>query len=47
MLILCIVLQLKHHCVKDPSDLCSINVSGLKFSKVRLATGDVTVVSYT
>ncbi|XP_027418700.1 X-ray radiation resistance-associated protein 1 isoform X2 [Bos indicus x Bos taurus] len=26
---------LKHHCVKDPSDLCSINVSGLKFSKAK------------
>ncbi|XP_059960910.1 X-ray radiation resistance-associated protein 1 isoform X2 [Mesoplodon densirostris] len=24
---------LKHHCVKNPSDLCNINVSGLKFSK--------------
>ncbi|XP_052508262.1 X-ray radiation resistance-associated protein 1 isoform X5 [Budorcas taxicolor] len=26
---------LKHHCVKDPSDLCNINVSGLKFSKAK------------
>ncbi|XP_047282339.1 X-ray radiation resistance-associated protein 1 isoform X11 [Homo sapiens] len=24
---------LKHHCVRKPSDLCTINVSGLKFSK--------------
>ncbi|XP_026895622.1 X-ray radiation resistance-associated protein 1 isoform X4 [Acinonyx jubatus] len=24
---------LKHHCVRKPSDLCNINVSGLKFSK--------------
>ncbi|XP_066224684.1 X-ray radiation resistance-associated protein 1 [Saccopteryx leptura] len=24
---------LKHHCVSKPSDLCTINVSGLKFSK--------------
>ncbi|XP_063112567.1 X-ray radiation resistance-associated protein 1 isoform X2 [Cavia porcellus] len=24
---------LKHHCVRKPSDLCRINVSGLKFSK--------------
>ena len=27
--------QLKHHCVKNPSDLCSINVSGLKFSQAK------------
>lgn len=47
VLILCTVLQLKHHCVKNPSDLCNVNVSGLKFSKVRLATRGVTVVSYT
>lgn len=26
---------LKHHCVKNPSDLCSINVSGLKFSQAK------------
>ncbi|XP_065737764.1 X-ray radiation resistance-associated protein 1 isoform X4 [Phocoena phocoena] len=26
---------LKHHCVKNPSDLCTINVSGLKFSKAK------------
>nr|XP_035121339.2 X-ray radiation resistance-associated protein 1 isoform X5 [Callithrix jacchus] len=26
---------LKHHCVKKPSDLCTINVSGLKFSKAK------------
>ncbi|XP_043763049.1 X-ray radiation resistance-associated protein 1 isoform X5 [Cervus elaphus] len=26
---------LKHHCVKDPSDLCNVNVSGLKFSKAK------------
>ncbi|XP_057605932.1 X-ray radiation resistance-associated protein 1 isoform X4 [Hippopotamus amphibius kiboko] len=26
---------LKHHCVKNPSDLCNINVSGLKFSKAK------------
>nr|XP_036882076.1 X-ray radiation resistance-associated protein 1 isoform X3 [Manis javanica] len=26
---------LKHHCVKKPSDLCNINVSGLKFSKAK------------
>ncbi|XP_032974964.1 X-ray radiation resistance-associated protein 1 isoform X1 [Rhinolophus ferrumequinum] len=26
---------LKHHCVKKPSDLCSINVSGLKLSKAK------------
>ncbi|XP_054432154.1 X-ray radiation resistance-associated protein 1 [Pteronotus mesoamericanus] len=25
---------LKHHCVRKPSDLCTINVSGLKFSQV-------------
>ncbi|EHA99891.1 X-ray radiation resistance-associated protein 1 [Heterocephalus glaber] len=27
--------QLKHHCVRKPSDLCTINVSGLKFSKAK------------
>ncbi|XP_053416093.1 X-ray radiation resistance-associated protein 1 isoform X7 [Nycticebus coucang] len=26
---------LKHHCVRKPSDLCSVNVSGLKFSKAK------------
>ncbi|XP_008059707.1 X-ray radiation resistance-associated protein 1-like [Carlito syrichta] len=26
---------LKHHCVRKPSDLCSINVSGLKFSQAK------------
>nr|XP_060461601.1 X-ray radiation resistance-associated protein 1 isoform X4 [Panthera onca] len=26
---------LKHHCVRKPSDLCNINVSGLKFSKAK------------
>nr|XP_009422038.2 X-ray radiation resistance-associated protein 1 isoform X3 [Pan troglodytes] len=26
---------LKHHCVRKPSDLCTINVSGLKFSKAK------------
>ncbi|XP_058161932.1 X-ray radiation resistance-associated protein 1 isoform X2 [Dasypus novemcinctus] len=26
---------LKHHCVRKPSELCNINVSGLKFSKAR------------
>ncbi|XP_032345252.1 X-ray radiation resistance-associated protein 1 isoform X4 [Camelus ferus] len=26
---------LKHHCVEKPSDLCSINVSGLKLSKAK------------
>nr|XP_019599925.1 PREDICTED: X-ray radiation resistance-associated protein 1 isoform X1 [Rhinolophus sinicus] len=26
---------LKHHCVKKPSDLCSVNVSGLKLSKAK------------
>ncbi|KAI5193119.1 X-Ray Radiation Resistance-Associated Protein 1 [Manis pentadactyla] len=26
---------LKHHCVRKPSDLCKINVSGLKFSKAK------------
>ncbi|KAG8522885.1 X-ray radiation resistance-associated protein 1, partial [Galemys pyrenaicus] len=26
---------LKHHCVKKPSELCNINVSGLKFSKAK------------
>ncbi|XP_055971845.1 X-ray radiation resistance-associated protein 1 [Sorex fumeus] len=26
---------LKHHCVTKPSDLCTINVSGLKFSKAK------------
>ncbi|XP_058519562.1 X-ray radiation resistance-associated protein 1 isoform X2 [Ochotona princeps] len=26
---------LKHHCVRKPSDLCSINVCGLKFSKAK------------
>ncbi|XP_003463446.1 X-ray radiation resistance-associated protein 1 isoform X1 [Cavia porcellus] len=26
---------LKHHCVRKPSDLCRINVSGLKFSKAK------------
>uniref|UniRef100_A0ABI7Z7F8 X-ray radiation resistance associated 1 n=1 Tax=Felis catus TaxID=9685 RepID=A0ABI7Z7F8_FELCA len=25
---------LKHYCVRKPSDLCNINVSGLKFSKI-------------
>ncbi|EPY89485.1 hypothetical protein CB1_000103001, partial [Camelus ferus] len=28
-------LGLKHHCVEKPSDLCSINVSGLKLSKAK------------
>ncbi|XP_040345273.1 X-ray radiation resistance-associated protein 1 isoform X4 [Herpailurus yagouaroundi] len=28
-------LKLKHHCVRKPSDLCNINVSGLKFSKAK------------
>nr|XP_023394713.1 X-ray radiation resistance-associated protein 1 isoform X4 [Loxodonta africana] len=26
---------LKHHCVRKPSDLCTVNVSGLKFSKAK------------
>ncbi|XP_077819925.1 X-ray radiation resistance-associated protein 1 isoform X6 [Macaca mulatta] len=26
---------LKHHCVRKPSDLCTLNVSGLKFSKAK------------
>ncbi|XP_019504906.1 PREDICTED: X-ray radiation resistance-associated protein 1 [Hipposideros armiger] len=26
---------LKYHCVKKPSDLCNVNVSGLKFSKAK------------
>ncbi|XP_036113928.1 X-ray radiation resistance-associated protein 1 isoform X6 [Molossus molossus] len=26
---------LKHHCVRKPSELCTINVSGLKFSKAK------------
>uniref|UniRef100_A0A8C2QMB9 X-ray radiation resistance-associated protein 1 n=1 Tax=Cricetulus griseus TaxID=10029 RepID=A0A8C2QMB9_CRIGR len=26
---------LKHHCVRKPSDLCTVNVSGMKFSKVK------------
>ncbi|KAL2806773.1 X-ray radiation resistance-associated protein 1 isoform 7 [Daubentonia madagascariensis] len=26
---------LKHHCVKKPSDLCNVNVSGLKLSKAK------------
>ncbi|KAF6107137.1 X-ray radiation resistance associated 1 [Phyllostomus discolor] len=26
---------LKHHCVRKPSDLCTINVSGLKLSKAK------------
>ncbi|XP_066894595.1 X-ray radiation resistance-associated protein 1 isoform X4 [Kogia breviceps] len=26
---------LKHHCVKNPSDLCNVNVSGLNFSKAK------------
>ncbi|XP_054581611.1 X-ray radiation resistance-associated protein 1 [Eptesicus fuscus] len=26
---------LKHHCVRSPSELCTINVSGLKFSKAK------------
>ncbi|XP_014446094.1 X-ray radiation resistance-associated protein 1 isoform X2 [Tupaia chinensis] len=26
---------LKHHCVRNPADLCSINVSGLKLSKAK------------
>lgn len=34
--------QLKHHRVRKPSDLCTINVSGLKFSKVGPASRDVT-----
>ncbi|XP_031508968.1 X-ray radiation resistance-associated protein 1 isoform X3 [Papio anubis] len=28
-------LKLKHHCVRKPSDLCTVNVSGLKFSKAK------------
>lgn len=47
MLIVCTVFQLKHHCVKNPSDLCTINVSGLKFSKVRPASRGVIGVSQT
>ena len=46
-LILCTVFQLKHHCVRKPSDLCTINVSGLKFSKVRPASRNVIRVSQT
>ncbi|CAH6792685.1 Xrra1 [Phodopus roborovskii] len=26
---------MKHHCVKKPSELCTVNVSGMKFSKAR------------
>lgn len=46
-LTLFIVFQLKQYCVRKPSDLCNINVSGLKFSKVRLASRDVTGVTQT
>ena len=36
--LLCPVFQLKHHSARKPSDLCTINVSGMKFSKVRPAS---------
>ncbi|KAK7806818.1 hypothetical protein U0070_010302, partial [Myodes glareolus] len=26
---------MKHHCVRKPSDLCTVNVSGMKFSKAK------------
>ena len=31
----CLYLQMKHCCVEDPSDLCSVNISGKEITEVK------------